>query len=415
MGVAPITSGRDPLLVNWDIKIAGLAVSLVAGSVIAGLPAPASAAGTDARSPASAPAGLGAIAAGWRPPMAGSSRGEPRASGPTLSVPGFLSAVAASSSRNAWAVGTNTTSSNVRTLAVHWNGASWKRVTTPSPFNSQLTGVAAISASNAWAVGASGVYPSITSVIEHWNGHRWTRVASPAAAVNGVLFGITAVSASNVWAVGWTDSDHTLILHWNGQKWAQVPSPAPVADGFLDRVTMTSGSSGWAVGCTSCSFFHGGAGRSLILRWNGTSWKRTPSPTAGPKEVLSGVSAGNSRTAWAVGATSRGLPVLLRWKGSSWAKIAFPGSSAEGALAGVAAWSATRAWAAGATRKGPVILSWNGRKWTTADSLRLSGTELSGVAAYSGKAAWAVGCRGCAASLSKARPFVLHWNGRSWK
>jgi hypothetical protein len=67
---------------------------------------------------------------------------------------GELFSVAATSTTNAWAVGqTGTTRSG--TLTVNWNGKSWKRVPSPSPPQSALSGVAAASAHSAWAVGCT--------------------------------------------------------------------------------------------------------------------------------------------------------------------------------------------------------------------------------------------------------------------
>jgi hypothetical protein len=44
-----------------------------------------------------------------------------------------------------------------QTLIEHWNGTSWKQVTSPNPGGSSddniLNGVAATSSTNAWAVG----------------------------------------------------------------------------------------------------------------------------------------------------------------------------------------------------------------------------------------------------------------------
>ena len=59
----------------------------------------------------------------------------------------------------AWAVGQYdylTQGTRVyRTLVLHWNGAKWTKVASPSPagYSNYLGGVAATSASNAWAVG----------------------------------------------------------------------------------------------------------------------------------------------------------------------------------------------------------------------------------------------------------------------
>ncbi len=76
-----------------------------------------------------------------------------------------LAAVAATSSGNAWAVGAYSNGTADQTLILHWNGTAWKKVASPDPGGStqfnDLAGVAATSARNAWAV---GVYSNGTAI-----------------------------------------------------------------------------------------------------------------------------------------------------------------------------------------------------------------------------------------------------------
>jgi hypothetical protein len=85
-----------------------------------------------------------------------------------------LGSVAATSADSAWAVGVSGCGCEPDTtwpFIVRWNGTAWKQV--PSAIQSVgafLSAVAATSASNAWAVGsASGG----KTLIEHWNGTAW--------------------------------------------------------------------------------------------------------------------------------------------------------------------------------------------------------------------------------------------------
>ena len=95
----------------------------------------------------------------------------------------------------------------------------------------------------------------------------WT---GPAASftTSGSLVAVAATSASNAWAVGYTSfsSPKTLIVRWNGESWKRVPSPGP-ADGYLYGVAAVSARSAWAVGCTDYGT------KTLVLRWNGKTWK----------------------------------------------------------------------------------------------------------------------------------------------
>jgi hypothetical protein len=47
---------------------------------------------------------------------------------------------------------------------------------------------------------------------------------SAAFSASGGLRGVAATSATNAWTVGYT-GNKSLIVHWNGKTWRQVPSP----------------------------------------------------------------------------------------------------------------------------------------------------------------------------------------------
>jgi hypothetical protein len=77
----------------------------------------------------------------------------------------FLLGVSFVSPNNGWAVGTYSyISSPQQTLIEHWNGSSWSDVD-DGLMDKILSAVAAISAKDAWAVGYSD-YPQ--TLIEHW-------------------------------------------------------------------------------------------------------------------------------------------------------------------------------------------------------------------------------------------------------
>jgi hypothetical protein len=334
---------------------------------------------------------LAGVIAGVAPAAAGAARGRPAAS---LAISGDLQGVAAASASDVWAVG----SAGTGALIVHWNGRAWKRVPSPSPAGSALTGVAVTSARNAWAVGGK--------LILHWNGTAWKRVPSP----GGGLTGVAAVSAADAWAVG-----GKLILHWNGKAWKRVRFPAPGAGTLLNAVAATSGSNAWAVGEVARSDFRSA---SVILHWNGKTWRHVPSPRPPFGKfgnALMGVAATSAANAWAVGCTDGcpvgGSPVIERWRGTSWKQVAAPTKPfALYRLTGVATTSATSAWAVGGsgpvTAEGAETVRWNGRNWTLRHAR--SGAVLIGVTAISAKDAWAVG------GTARGRTLILRWNGTTW-
>ena len=129
-----------------------------------------------------------------------------------------LSGVAATSPSNASAVGTRCGTKATQTIIEHWNGKGWKVQPSPNPGGSGntsvLSGVAATSSTNAWAVGS---YDGLADppLIEQWNGKAW-KIQPSSNFPAGALFGVAAVSSSDAWGVGdyynGTD-DQNLILH----------------------------------------------------------------------------------------------------------------------------------------------------------------------------------------------------------
>jgi hypothetical protein len=98
---------------------------------------------------------------------------------PPAGTPAGLASVTATSSTNAWAVG----SAAGRTLILHWNGTTWALAKSPSPASATsavLAGVSAVSRSVAFAVGQAH-YPhhAIKIVIERWAGTKWELIAVP--------------------------------------------------------------------------------------------------------------------------------------------------------------------------------------------------------------------------------------------
>jgi hypothetical protein len=150
---------------------------------------------------------------------------------------------------------------------------SWSGVQPQNPGTSvnELFGVTVISPCDAWVAGFSSSGRGNQTLIEHWNGSAWTVVPSPdPGSVTNFLDGIRAVSPSNIWAAGGFNdggvSDQTLIVHWDGKSWRQVESPSPGDSADLNAVRPVFASSVWAVG----SFSKGGKQRALIMCLTGT-------------------------------------------------------------------------------------------------------------------------------------------------
>jgi hypothetical protein len=391
--------------------------------------------------------------------------------------------VAAISSTDVWAVGSSAPApkGEATTLTEHWNGSAWSIVKSPDASNAatlggdQLTAVAAVSSADIWAVGYIGTpgvsYSSqggsqetaVQTLTEHWNGTAWVVVNAPdVAARDGVepwdvLISIEAISTADVWAVGVTEWPLTylgssvaaqpLVEHWNGTSWAIVnvpdPEPAPpdwaLAPGGTPPATgATIGSVallGVAAGSANDVWLVGGyesdmgvqtyapsPWETLTEHWNGTSWSAVQAPDATLSEPLSGgsssaddlltsASEASGGTLWAVGGALPGSALTLQL-GLAFGTSSFTGwhlvpslavttvanrilSSGTGAssfapgtspLAGVVTLSATDAWAVGS-----VILHWDGVSWQPMYTVNGEPFDyLTGVAAGPG-GLWAVG------------------------
>jgi hypothetical protein len=270
-----------------------------------------------------------------------------------------LGGIAATSAWNALAVGARYRSSTAqyRNLILHWNGRAWSRQATPDPgIGDWLSAVTATSTSNAWAVGyyVTGHPSSLTDIL-HWNGGSWRRQVTPDPGTINRLYAVAATSRSNAWAVGYTETGgvfQTVILRWNGSSWRRQASPSPspsiATNTALYGVAATSRSSAWAVG----SYYDPATTKtvSLILHWDGARWSRQPSPLGD----LHAVAATSGSNAWAVGnRTTSGNQVqalTVHWDGQSWSTKPSPNPAAGyNLLNAVAAASASDVWVVGRT------------------------------------------------------------------
>ena len=326
-----------------------------------------------------------------------------------------FNAVAVLSACDAWAVGSDSTSSADQTLIEHWDGAAWSVITSPSPggTDDELQGVRAASPNSIWAVGFTTSGGRRKTLIEHWDGAAWS-VVTNAPTEDGQLFGVRAVSPNDAWAVGFTGSQ-SLILHWNGRAWSRVPSPDPgggAASNELFSVAAIARGDAWAVGDTLRGTGAGLTSTTLILHWNGTAWKQVPSPAPRPGSGLSGVGVTLGGNAWAVGFVGKleqtSQTLTLHWDGHRWSRVASPNPGGAGNvdfLSGVFIISAGNAWAVGSsfTKGGSrsLVLHWNGTGWTHVP-VPVVGTQdqLNGVAASSAGNVWTVG-----SSTGAAAPF----------
>ena len=284
-----------------------------------------------------------------------------------------LEGISGVSATDIWAVGAFITAGNAwQPLLEHYNGTTWTANTFPSLGSGDniLFGVTAMSATNVMAVGYqrfnNSTAPAQTLAI-NYDGSQWTAGTTPNVGTGSNAFlAVAAGSASDIWAVGRSTSAsgyrQTLIEHFTGSSWAVVASPnGTSSNNYLYGVSVLGATSAWTVGF----YFDPSVGRtrSLIERWNGTSWTLVPSPSVGlpanPFDELFSVKAISANDVWAVGdansgvldpsgVPTTGITIAEHWNGSTWTAIT-SGNSSTGfnELNAVAAASPTNVWAVG--------------------------------------------------------------------
>lgn len=331
-----------------------------------------------------------------------------------------------------------------------WDGASWTEQAVPDPGGAaSLSAVAALSASDVWAVGSYGIGGSDGKVLaEHWDGSSWQQVPipTPTGANQAQLVALTAVSATDIWAVGEWAGPYTgplegypwfaLIEHWDGTSWSIVPSPSPGASRVLSGVVGVSAQDVWAVGSYQYGYDHARliGQRTLILHWNGRTWKRVATPSHGPRQYqwsdLSAIAAVSPSSVWAVGShngrirgrhgfVNQTQTLVLRWNGRTWKQAPSPTPHASGVLTAVAAVGPNDLWATGSYHNGyggrPLAEHWNGNSWQVVPAhtglADASDQSLNSLAVVGRNDIWAVGSyRGYAGDQTLSE----HWDGQDW-
>lgn len=258
----------------------------------------------------------------------------------------FLQGVVDISPTLAWAVGNSSEGGRgtFQQIIEQWDGKKWKVFPNPTfPPNSQadLFAITSITANDIWAVGnlvqdlSNGGALSF-NLFEHWNGTAWTPTLINTNAFEA-LTGVSADATNDAWAVGWVaplnagDTTTTRAIHWDGTEWTDVTTPLNVGHGpnQLNALLALAPNDAWAVGDSTPGKPEESATLTLILHWDGTSWKVVPSPNVGPKthsqsNRLFGLTANSANDIWAFGSyfaadgSGHQMTLLLHWDGTSW-------------------------------------------------------------------------------------------------
>jgi len=268
----------------------------------------------------------------------------------------LLNGLGVVSANDVWAVGQAANGSTYSTMIQHWNGTSWNIVSSPNVpgFSNVLQAISVVSANDIWAVGYSQDtnFNNFTLTL-HWNGATWSIVPSPSVN-DDILFGVDAIASNDVWAVGRSQQEaRTLTLHWNGSAWSVVPSPNDsTEDNILFGVAGVASNDVWAVGEACCE-------KTLAIHWNGASWSLVPTPVFDPNatnQVLIDIVALSSNNIWTAGQYivpiqgSAQFTLTENWDGSNWNFVPSPNAqNSNNRLHGITATPGGTLWAVGTT------------------------------------------------------------------
>lgn len=264
---------------------------------------------------------------------------------------GRYTSVAATSPKNAWAVGTKNSSSGL--IAARWNGTSWKWLPVPgassfkaSPFPEVVASSATnmwifgwltngtrkilrwdgswhsvplppdgaadspivFSSTDAWAIGVQRITSAgacSSTPLWNWTGAKWI-----AHMVGFCAFGLSGTWAKDVWAAGIESLPLTkariTAAYWNGTRWRSVTMPHPYTYDSFPQIVVGSISNVWVAGTNPDSVHPAQSGAGWALHWNGKSWSRTP---ASSLDTIPGVALVGSDL-W--------LGPDQEWNGSAW-------------------------------------------------------------------------------------------------
>jgi hypothetical protein len=253
-----------------------------------------------------------------------------RVPSPNRTDESWLFDVDAAGPDDVWAVGYDVDdaggANRHRTLVLHWDGAEW--TTVPSPDTgaegSQLTAVAAASPTEVWAVGSSTVaFPLLGETLAlRWDGTGWARVPSPNPSTTGVgsnLHSVDVAPDGTAWAAGAIDQGDlvmgTMTMRFVGGEWRLVDTPSDPAGSLAGSVAAAGRDRAWAVG-----WRQGESGtEALALQRRGGGWTDTPVPAPGGEAALAAVEVVRGRP-WAVGSQGTGT-LAVRWDGRRWVPV----------------------------------------------------------------------------------------------
>jgi hypothetical protein len=321
-----------------------------------------------------------------------------------------LVAVSADAANDVWAVGVSSGNRGPFPLVERWDSSKFSVVYptcgTACPFFGSAYGVAAVSPSNVWIAGATCCSATGTMVL-HWDGTKLTMIPSPnvPSSSSDYLLSITA-NGSAIWAVGFytvgSGPEQTLTESFDGAHWNIVPSPnVGTGNNLLVGVTALSPTNVWALGSYKD---RAGDQRSMVLNWNGSTWKAKTFPLLLPRGesvLVSGISSSSASNVWVadINASRNPAALLQHFDGTDWERLVpLPRGGSSALFNGIGTSAPNLSWVVGtdsSTNKPLVEENDTGHGWSVVPQTNPPSAPLSGlqsVAPVPGTTtAWAVG------------------------
>ncbi|MFI9429531.1 hypothetical protein [Streptosporangium sp. NPDC052375] len=249
---------------------------------------------------------------------------------------------------------------------------------------------------------AAHAEPVSPPAVEAWQAPTSARLSS-----DGSLSDVAGASATSVWAVGQQSvwdiwQSRGAITHWDGASWTEVGiRNDPTGAALLRSVAAASPTELWAVG-------EGHDSLPYLARGDGTGFDRVTVDSMRVGDWLGGVAATPDRMV-AVGRRDR-QPLVVSGGGSGKWKISQ--LKGKGTLYGVALAGKSEGWAVGDTGGRPLVTRLSGGRWKPYQIPDIPGGYLRDIYLDGSKRALAVG--GVYDDSGRARPLILSWNGKKW-
>ncbi|GAA3222900.1 hypothetical protein GCM10010468_49000 [Actinocorallia longicatena] len=218
-------------------------------------------------------------------------------------------AMAAAGPKKAWITGVDLRSS----IALFYNGKSWKRTAFPGPG----LPVDLAAAPDGTAVSVAGDPFNGRFAVHTWKNGRWARANVPLPP-GAVVSTVAAGSRKDVWIGGTQPAGNglfgSLLLHWNGRAWRQIPiaGTSDKARG-INKIVIDAPGRMWALR---------GSTETTLVRWNGKRVSEAPLPNKGGALTLATDGAGG---VWLLPYSSSKATAApyLHWTKGRWAAPAW--------------------------------------------------------------------------------------------